>query len=136
MKNYPSKVILAWSEAVNGNEPITKWLISNGYPELISCLDSFRGNENADKRLMKSGHPEFVAFVEFINGSKKAKEWLEQFGFDLFITIGDFVNEEDGSAKKLMATGAKEVIIFAQRLKKFVTEIDFDANDVHKSPFR
>jgi len=135
-KTYPDKILLAWGEAMVENEAITKWLSSNGYPELVSTVLSLRGSKQADKWLFEQGHPELVAFVEWANEKEAAGNWLKEHGFEVYYYLGAAANEVEGAMQWLADKNQKALLILAQRLKQTVTEVHFDANDVHKSPFR
>ncbi len=136
MKRYPDKVLLAWGEAMRDNEEISKWLSSNGYAELISFILSLRGSKKADKWLFENGYPEFVALVDFLNGKEEAGQWLESHKMDVLKKLGEAVLEEEGALQWLADNGHRSLMVVSQRLKKTLEEVDFDTNDVHKSPFR
>ena len=36
LRPYPTKVLLAWAEAISGNEEFRDWLMGSEYPESVS----------------------------------------------------------------------------------------------------
>ncbi|MCD4664601.1 MAG: hypothetical protein K8R68_04955, partial [Bacteroidales bacterium] len=61
MTNYPLKILLAFGEAVGGNDKIFDWLLKNGYPELAALSKAVRGSEEAFQWLLKNGYPQYAA---------------------------------------------------------------------------
>ena len=136
MKSYPDKVLLAWGEAMRDNDDICRWLSANGYPELVTFILSLKGSKEADKWLFDNGHPEMVALVDFIYEKKEAAEWLDKFEFTPLKKLAEAAMEEEGAQQWLASHGYRSLLMIVPRLKKLIEDVDFDANDVHKSPFR
>lgn len=136
MKQYPDKILLAWGEAIRENKEISKWLSANGYQELVAFCLSMRGSTKADKWLFQNGYPEFVALVAYICGDQNAGEWLDRHKIIVLKKLGDAVYEKPGALEWLAANDYKSLVIVAQKLLKTSEEVDFAANDVHRSPFR
>jgi len=67
MKTYPAKILLAWSEAIAGNEKIAKWLVDNGYSELICVIDFLWGSTKAGDWMIKNKFPEWRAFTPILS---------------------------------------------------------------------
>jgi len=136
MKEYPSKILLAWSEAIKGNEAIADWLIQNGFAELVMFIRSLKGSREADKWLFENNFPEYVAAVEYINGKKEAGDWLDKYHMTVLKMIADTAIGVKEAEMWLMHKKLKEVVIVAIRLRHLVEEMDRDLGDVHKPPFR
>jgi hypothetical protein len=136
MKQYPEKVLLAWGEAIRENKEISTWLSANGYQELVVFCLSLRGSRKADKWLFENGFPELVALVSYICGDEQAAKWLDSHKLTVLRKLGDAVYEEPGALEWLAANDYKSLVVVAQKLLKTSEEVDFAANDVHRSPFR
>ena len=68
MKQYPTKIIVAWAEAISGNKTIRDWLTSNGYEELAAFTYALNLQDDARKWLMDNGHPELMALINGAEG--------------------------------------------------------------------
>jgi len=62
---YPPKILIAFGEAINGNDKIFNWLLKNGYPELAALSKAIRGSDEAFRWLMQNGFPHFAASLAF-----------------------------------------------------------------------
>ena len=60
---YPIKIVLAWAEAVSGNEGIRTWLMENGYPELGLFVHALNNQDEARTWLMQNGFPHLMALI-------------------------------------------------------------------------
>ena len=76
MKQYPTKIIVAWAEAISGNHSIRDWLTANGYEELAAFTYALNLRDDARKWLIDSGHLELMALINGAEGDEKACVWL------------------------------------------------------------
>jgi hypothetical protein len=135
MRAYPTKILIAWSEAIAGNEKIAKWLFNNGYPELICVMDFLWGSTKAGDWMLKNRLPEWRAFSEYVGDENEhARIWLMKNKFDLLAYTGDAVHEKEGSFELLKKGGFTEFIVIAQKLNKLLYQIEFDTNIIYRSP--
>ena len=49
LETYPVKILLAFAEAISGNEKIIRWLMENKFPELGALAISIRGGEQSEQ---------------------------------------------------------------------------------------
>ena len=61
LNRYPAKILVAFGEAIDGNEKIFKWLLENGYQELAALSKAIRGSEEAFEWLMKNKYAHLAA---------------------------------------------------------------------------
>jgi len=135
MKTYPAKILLAWSEAIAGNEKIAKWLVDNGYSELICVIDFLWGSTKAGDWMIKNKFPEWRAFAEYVGEEKPmAKQWLLKNNFDVLALVGDVVHENKKSLKVLQSINQPEMVHIAQNLNRLLYRIEFDTNLIYRSP--
>ena len=57
LTEYPIKILVAFGEAIDGNDKIFMWLLKNGYTELAALSKAIRGSDEAFGWLMKNGYP-------------------------------------------------------------------------------
>ncbi|MEZ5146170.1 MAG: hypothetical protein R2759_03510 [Bacteroidales bacterium] len=76
LNDYPVKILLAFGEAIDGNDKIFMWLLKNGFAELAALSKAIRGSEEAFQWLMKNGYPQFAALDMAIVNDQKAHKWL------------------------------------------------------------
>jgi len=135
MRPYPAKILLAWSQAIAGNEKIAKWLVENGYSELICVIDFLWGSTKAGEWMLKNKFPEWRAFAEYVGDENPgAKTWLIKNNFDILVLIGDVVHENKKSLKVLQAKKQPEMLLIAKNLNKLLYQIEFDTNIIYRSP--
>lgn len=128
---YPSKILLAWGEAIGGNRKIREWLVKNGYPELGIFVFALRNFDDARQWLMENGFPHLMALINGIEGNKEALIWLDTNGFR---KLGLMALAADGNeeAKTYLAKNDRLFSLLARRMEDVKAEIDRDNNDVHK----
>ena len=127
---YPIKILVAWGEAIDGNQKLRDWLIKNGYEELGMFCFALRNDTKAQTWLMKKGYPHFVALIKGIEGDKKAREWLAKNKFELLYHMSIAA---DGSvdAKRFLLTYDKVYAALAKKMEKVKNDIEWSNNDIH-----
>lgn len=128
---YPSKILLAWAEAIKGNSEIRDWLIKNGYPELGIFTFALRNKHDARQWLVQNKFPHLMALINGAEGNEEAIQWLEKGGFGVLAKValaGDrdveafvWLRERDS----LFAKIAREIMIVK-------TEINDQNWDYHR----
>ena len=119
---YPSKILIAWAEAISGNSDIRDWLIKNGYKELGLFTFALRNMDDARMWLMENGFPHLLALINGIEGNVQAIQWLESNG--------------NKSAKEWLLINDKLLAMVALKMEYVKDEIERDNNDAHKiSPY-
>ncbi len=128
---YPAKILLAWSKAVEGNVEIKKWLFDNEYPELAIAVDAIRLKETARDWLTENGYPHLMAFINAAEGNTKAQRWLELNNLDLLLHMAQAVENEEVSWKWIAQNTGPEIFILTQNIKRVKDEIEENHNDIH-----
>lgn len=135
MITYPKKILLAWSQAISGNEKIAKWLLENGYPELICVIDFLWGSTKAGEWFKKNKLLHWRAFCDYLGDEDpRARAFLEKSGYELLALLGDAVHEKKPALMYFNQNGMTEMSLLAQSLNKLLYNIEFDTNMIYRSP--
>lgn len=129
---YPAKILIAWSEAINGHKGIREWLMANGYPELGLFVFALHNQQEARSWLMDNGHPHLMALISGAEGNASALAWLKKFGFDLLEKAARAADNDDEALHWLLEQNEKELAMIAQRMRRVKNEIEANNNDVHR----
>lgn len=132
LETYPIRILLAFIEAVGGNEVFFEWLMKNGYPELGVLSKSIRGGEASNQWLIQHKFPQFAAFDAAIHGDVKAIIWLKRYHFIFLIRLADASRGTPIALKWFEQKNLKVFIMLAKKIKSFV---DNQVYDVHKRRF-
>ena len=81
VRDYPDKVLLAWGEAISGNEKFVKFLLQNGYKELGIFCYALRSHTPSQIWLRDNGFFHLLALIYGSEGKEEASEWLHRNGF-------------------------------------------------------
>src|SRR5690554_2985820 len=84
---YHPKIILAWAKGIEGHSDLLKYLLDNGYKELVMATHAIRLKDKARTWLMKNGYPHVMAFINAAEGNKQALNWLLKNNFVLFYNM-------------------------------------------------
>jgi hypothetical protein len=131
MREYPSKIILAWSEAVDGNVEIRNWLMANGYPELGLFVFALHLKKEARQWLMDNGHPHLMAAIECVEGREQACQWLGKFDMELLEKVARAADNDERAAQWLMEYSYNDLLRLALRIRKVKNEIQSRHDDMH-----
>jgi len=129
---YPSKVILAWGEAVSGNKKIKDWLTSNGYPELGLFCYALVNKEDARKWLLENGFPHLLALINGSEGNIQAVQWLQKNGFDILAHMAMAADNDEKAMNWLVTNTPKEIQLLTIKVQFVKNRIDAENEDVHK----
>ena len=130
--DYPAKVILAWGEAISGNQNLRNWLMQNGFPELGVFVFALYNKEDAREWLLKNGFPHLMALINGAEGNPSALLWLKKFDLQIMYHIAKGADNDDKALNWLLTNGHKEWFILAQKIRIVKNQIETDNNDVHK----
>ncbi|MFN8775193.1 MAG: hypothetical protein ACK5XV_00350 [Flavobacteriales bacterium] len=128
---YPTKVVLAWAEAINGNKVIRDWLIGNGYPELGLFVYALHLKQDARDWLMNSGHAHLMALIHAAEGNRSALLWLKKHDLDVLEKMALAADNDDEALLWLMRNDLKDMAIVAQRMREVKNEIERRNSDLH-----
>ena len=129
---YPIKIIIAWGEAISGNNGIRDWLIENGYPELGLFSFALRNQDSAREWLMSNKFPQFLALINAAEGNVEAQKWLRTHKYDLLLLIALAADNDDKALESLQRMDEKEWAIIAHKIRVVKNKIERDNNDIHK----
>ncbi len=132
---YPTKVLLAWTEAISGQEPLRDWLMGSDYPELGVFCHALHNEPTSRAWLRHHGHPFLVALLEGAEGEKAAVTWLRQHGGDTLADMALAADNDEEALGRLMR-GNPDVngiwVQIALRLQQVKNSIEESNNDVHR----
>lgn len=128
---YPPKVIVAWAEAINGNQEIRNWLISNGFAELGLFVYALHLQREAREWLMKNGFPHLMALINGAEGNPNALLWLRKHGFDVLEKVALAGDNDDDALLWLMRNELKDMALVAQRIREVKNDIERRNSDIH-----
>ncbi len=129
--NYPAKIILAWSKAIEGNEEFLHWLKDNDYPELVMATYAIYLKDDARNWLQQNGYPHLMAMINAAEGNEPAQNWLLRNNFEVLYHIAMAVENEPESWDWLGKNAPADLFILAQTIKKIKDEIEENHNDIH-----
>ena len=129
---YPSKIILAWSKAVEGNKDILKWLSEHGYKELAVACWAINLEEEGRKWLMVNGFPHLMAFINAAEGNKSAQKWLEMHGFQVYFQMSLAIDGDVDAYRWLQKNTTPDVFILTKSIERAKDEIEDRHRDIHK----
>ena len=135
-EGYPSKVVIAWGEAISGNVPIREWLMANGYPELGVFVHALNNQDEARTWLMENNFPHLMALINGAEGNPNAILWLKKNKFDVLEKMARAADNHEESLMWLLEKGLPDMAAIAQRMSLVKNEIERRNNDIHSiSPF-
>ncbi len=131
MLKYPAKILIAFGEAIDGNDKIFGWLLKNGYPELAALAKAIRGSEDANQWLLKNKFPHFAAFDMAVVNDKKAIDWLKKYKFNFLLVLSEASGGSKESIRWLAVRNLHVFIRIAQKIKHFTDGQTFDYHKIH-----
>ena len=128
---YPSKVLVAWREAIGGNVEFRDFLIQSPYKELGIFCFAILNDKKSRKWLLDNNYGHLLATVEGIEGKDSALVFLKKNGFDLLF---HFARSADSWKDSQIWLQKKDKLLYAISLKiEYVKdEIDLRNQDPHK----
>lgn len=127
---YPIKILVAWGEAIDGNDQIRDWLMKNKYEELGMFCFALRNDTKAQDWLMQKGFPHLVALIKAIEGDKKARKWLFSNRFEILYHMG-LAADGNIDSKRFLLTHDKVYAALSRKMEKVKDSIEWDNNSVH-----
>jgi hypothetical protein len=128
---YPSKILIAWREAIGGNKDLRDFLLKSKYKELGIFCYALNNNEKSRKWLFDNNCAHLLATIEAIEGKEIALKWLKINGFDLLFHLARSADSWEDSQKWLQK---RDKLLYAISLKiEFIKdEIDRLNDDPHR----
>ena len=129
--NYPAKIIIAWSKAIEGNREITQWLKENGYEELAMATFAIYLKKEARNWLQENGYPQLLALINAAEGNASAQNWLLIHDFEILYHIALAVESERESWVWLKQNATQDLFLLTLSIKSIKDKIEENHNDVH-----
>ena len=132
---YPSKVLLAWAEAIMGHEQLRDWLMGSDYPELGVFCHALRNEPTSRAWLRHHGHLHLMALIEGAEGEEKAVKWLRHEGGETLAVMALAADNDEEALRRLMTGDPDSKGIWAQialRMQHVKNDIEEANNDVHR----
>ena len=128
---YPTKVLIAWREAIGGNVEFRDFLIRSPYKELGIFCFAILNDKKSRKWLLDNNYGHLLATIEGIEGKDSALVFLKKNGFDLLF---HFARSADSWKDSQIWLQKKEKLLYAISLKiEYVKdEIELRNQDPHK----
>lgn len=132
VRQYTTKIIVAWGEAISGNKKIKDWLKENGYPELSCFVYALQLQDSARKWLMDNNCPELMALVMGSEGDKKALNWLRANSYSKLALIAEGADNDNTAIEELLKMDEKEWAMISLKIRAVKNSIQEDNEDWHK----
>ena len=128
---YPSKVLIAWREAIGGNDEFREFLIKSPYKELGIFCFAILNDKKSRKWLLDNNYAHLLATIEGIEGKESALVFLKKNGFDLLF---HFARSADSWEDSQIWLQKKDKLLYAISLKiEYIKdEIELRNQDPHK----
>ena len=128
---YPSKVLIAWREAIGGNVEFRDFLIRSPYKELGIFCFAILNDKKSRRWLLDNNYGHLLATIEGIEGKDSALVFLKKNGFDLLF---HFARSADSWKDSQIWLQKKDKLLYAISLKiEYVKdEIELRNQDPHK----
>ncbi len=135
LPSYPGKVLLAWAEAITGNEELRDWLMASAYPELGVFCHALMNEPTSRSWLRHHGHAHLMALIEGAEGESRAVEWLRHEGGSILADMALAADNDEDALARLMQ-GDPDVngiwVLIALRIQHVKNDIEESNNDVHR----
>lgn len=129
--DYPAKIILAWTKAIEGNDQFLLWLKDNGYPELVMATYAIYLKDDAREWLQKNGYAHLMAMINGAEGNESAQKWLLSHQFDLLYHMALAIEDERSSVLWIAENAPKDIFLLTKTIKKVKDQIEENHNDIH-----
>ena len=131
LEKYPSKVLVAWGEAISGKKQFVDVLFELGYPELGHFCYGLRNNSKAREWLLKFGFPHLVALIEGAEGKENAIKWLDT---NKYTTLKHMALAIDGDKYSInyFNNEHKLLAVLTNKMKVVKDTIEDNNQDPHK----
>ena len=128
---YPSKILIAWREAIGGNVEFRDFLIRSPYKELGIFCFAILNDKKSRKWLLDNNYGHLLATIEGIEGKESALVFLKKNGFDLLF---HFARSADSWEDSQIWLQKKDKLLYAISLKiEYIKdEIELRNQDPHK----
>ncbi len=129
--DYPAKIVVAWSKAIEGNDDLMLWLKENDYMELFMATYAIYLKDEARNWLQDNGYAHLLAMINAAEGNESAQKWLLVHDFEVLYHIAMAVEDEQSSFEWLGQNAPADIFLLAKSIKKVKDKIEENHNDIH-----
>jgi len=129
--DYPAKIVVAWSKAIEGNDDLMLWLKENGYMELFMATYAIYLKDEARNWLQDNGYAHLLAMINAAEGNESAQKWLLVHDFEVLYHIAMAVENEQSSFEWLGQNAPADIFLLAKSIKMVKDKIEENHNDIH-----
>ena len=130
--SYPPKILIAWAEAISGNNQIRDWLMQNGYQELAIFTYAVRNKDDARQWLMDNGCAHLLAMINAVERNDIALQWLRRFNFTILEKMALSADGHEDAHQWLIKNGHKDFAYIAKKIEYVKDQIEDNNNDPHR----
>lgn len=134
LEKYPTKVLVAWGEAISGKKEFMNVLSDMNFKELVVFCHALKNDSKSRKWLMDKGYPHLMALIHGAEGSEDALKWLETHGFTILKHMAMAI-DGDKFSMQYFIQNHKVLAVLTQRMKFVKDRIEDDNQDPHKISF-
>ena len=128
---YPNKILIAWKEAMSGNEEIRNWLMKSKYKELGIFCFALNNDKSSRKWLFNNGYAHLLATIEGAEGKEDALVWLQKNNYMLLFHVARGADSYSESQKWLQKNDRLMLAISLQ-MEYIKDEIEDKNIDPHR----
>ena len=130
--NYPVKVLAVWGEAISGDKKCLNVLLKSEYKELGLFVHAMHNQDEARKWLMDNGFPQLLALLNGTERKKDALHWLKFHKLTTLYHMALCADSEHDSFDWLINNDQKEMAMIAKKIEFVKNEIEDNNSDPHK----
>ena len=128
---YPNKILIAWKEAMSGNEEIRNWLMKSKYKELGIFCFALNNDKSSRKWLFNNGYAHLLATIEGAEGKEGALVWLQKNNYMLLFHVARSADSYVES-KKWLKQNDKLMLAISLQMEYIKDEIEDKNIDPHR----
>tara|TARA_B100000900_G_C20445059_1_gene660653 strand:+ start:100 stop:531 length:432 start_codon:yes stop_codon:yes gene_type:complete len=128
---YPNKILIAWKEAISGNEEIRDWLMKSKYKELGIFCFALNNDKSSRKWLFENGYAHLLATIEGTEGKEDALVWLQKNNYILLFHVARSADSYVES-KKWLKENDKLMLAISLQMEYIKDEIEDKNIDPHR----
>ena len=128
---YPNKILIAWKEAMSGNEEIRNWLMKSKYKELGIFCFALNNDKSSRKWLFENGYAHLLATIEGTEGKEDALVWLQKNNYMLLFHVARSADSYVES-KKWLKENDKLMLAISLQMEYIKDEIEDKNIDPHR----
>ncbi len=131
LEKYSAKILIAWGEAISGNDQIRSWLLKSPHPELGIFCYALRNHEESRNWLIINKFPHLMALINGIERNKQALDWL---GFNGYHILRNMALAADGYEASIDWLKEKHpaFAILAEKMEVIKNDIEDKNFDPHR----